>query len=131
MRKLAIIVAASILGLTSAQAKKPACFPINWDDGGPYERLNPAGDESVMLGPCVPSAVVPDGPEDESAPGNWWLAFSCGYAAYRDGKATQVNPYHKNAGLKEAWGKGWDKAKLDCTKGGWWDEDGKAVIKIN
>lgn len=130
MRRFVLVGMALILSLAAAQAKKPACFDIDWDkfDG---ERLNPSGGDSVMLGPCVPSAIPPDeadvGPGGES---NTWSIFSCGYAAFRDGKAVRANPYRKNADLKNAWARGWAKAKLDCSKGGWWDEEAKTVIKM-
>ncbi len=75
-----------------------------------------------MLGPCPdPGGLPADVKLDEFVGrAQWWAAFSCGYAAYRAGKPNK-NPYRKNADLKEGWGKGYSKAKLDCREGGWVD----------
>jgi hypothetical protein len=130
MRSTVLTGVALVLSLAAAEAKKPACFPIDWDTFD-QAKLNPNGDDAVMLGPCVTSAVPPD--EVDVGPGgtgNWWGIFSCGYAAYRDGKAARANPFRRNTELKDAWAKGWDKAKLDCSKGGWWDEEAKTVIEM-
>jgi hypothetical protein len=100
------------------------CRSIGWPRTSPNSihfyymanpgNLNPDGGNATMFGLCGVIEDLPKGQEPSRH--HWWNAYSCGYQAYRQGKAFGVNPYH-NDELETRWSAGWNDARNACQTG--------------